>query len=183
MATWEASVFGGCSSRKGMWAGLIGYVAMLYAVMFAVDLLPVASVCTNRIAHYAVLASILILGYPFARVAGRRLHDLGWTGWPALALPMLVSLRYDFTYDNAKYYCDVGVLTSVTGAVKPMVPGSLTDFFAWWPSSLELTINSSTIEMAAVTAPLIIYLGFFKGQTGPNTHGHDQRPAADMAAA
>lgn len=172
MRSWEAYLFGARTSRKGFWLGLFAYLVLLYLVMIPFNGLVGARVCVSWPVHIATTALLLGISYVFVRTSGRRLHDLGWPGWLAFAFPVLVSLRHEFEYQGGNYYCTVGALTPFDGMLAKILPAAVADFLATWPS-FSLTLNGTTIEMASVAFPLMIYLAFFRGQTGVNAYGAD----------
>lgn len=175
MQAWETSLFGARTSRKGFWLGLFAYLALLYLAMIPINGIAGTAVCVSWPAHVATTVLLLAISYVFVRTSGRRLHDLGWPGWLAFAFPLLVTLRYEFEHQGANYYCTMGALTPFDGLLEKMLPGPVANFLATWPT-FSLTLNGTTIEMASVAFPLMIYLAFFRGQKGANAYGADPIP-------
>lgn len=169
----DRSMFGSRSPRMSFFAGLFFYLVALYLIMIPVDDLFRSAVCTNAAVQISVIGAMLLVSIPFVRVAGRRLHDLGWAGWLALALPLAVTLRYEFVREGQSYYCDVGAIKPLSSMVSPLLPNALTELLASWPT-FALTFNGTTVEMAMAAFPLMIYLAFFKGQSIENRYGQPQ---------
>ncbi len=174
----EASMFGDRGSRASFWSGLLVYLILLFVIMIPINGLANTGICTSKTTNYLVTAALVLASYPFTRIAGRRFHDLGWSGWFALVFPLFVSLRYEFAFEGATYYCNAGALNSISD----VLPNAAFQFLSEW-TAFNVTLNGTTIEMASVGVPVVIYLGFFRGQKGANAYGADPLPAKQVTAA
>src|SRR6185436_1758218 len=116
----EAVIFGKRSSRTAFWFGLVGiYFLLLFAFVPFGMLGGAIDVCANPTSKRIVAAYLCVPGILLLRLAGRRLHDIGWSGWIALALPAFVFIEGDVVKGNVRYYCDVSALSPIQDLLSP----------------------------------------------------------------
>ena len=167
MQSWDKLLFGSRTPRAGFWYGLFGIYVLLLLAFVPFGLLGgTLGVCTSILKKSVVAAYLLIPGMLLVRLAGRRLHDIGWSGWYALILLPLVFIRSQVSVSGATYYCDVGALTPLLDQLPPLGP---LDLFRQYTAIFNL--SGLRVGLAAVAFPIVLYLGFFPGISGPNLYG------------
>jgi uncharacterized membrane protein YhaH (DUF805 family) len=167
MLSWDKFLFDSRTHRTGFWYGLFGVYILLLLAFVPVELLGGAlGICASSLKKSIVVAYLLVPCVLLVRLAGRRLHDIGWPGWYALILLPLVFIRSQVTVLAATYYCDVSALTPVLDRLPPL--GSL-DLLRQFTATFNL--SGLTVGLAGIAVPIILYLGFFPGVRGPNGYG------------
>jgi uncharacterized membrane protein YhaH (DUF805 family) len=112
MASREAAFFGGRTPRVGFWLGLAGVFVLLLLTFLPFSLLGGASgVCASLVKTVILSTCLLVPAMMLVRISARRLHDIGWTGWPALVLLACVFIEGETVTNGVRYYCEVGVFS------------------------------------------------------------------------
>ncbi len=183
MSSWEKAIFGNRTSRAGFWFGLVGVYVLLLLSFLPFNLLGGAiGVCSSSLSKALFAGCLLIPSILLLRVSGRRLHDLGWSGWAAVVLPAFVFIEGDTVKDGVRYYCDVGVLSPLRDILSPLIPlehwmDALSPVFA----PFSFTLNGMEVDLVGIAIPFLLYLGFYPGMRGENRYGanpQDNPPSA-----
>lgn len=84
----ERRIFGeGRTPRSSFWFGHLAVAILLFLCFVPMAMLGGVEVCSSLPKQIAMVAVLSVPGVVLMRLYARRLHDIGWPGWPALSRP------------------------------------------------------------------------------------------------